>query len=175
MTGFLGTTNYRWRENDDENETAISRFKYLSKIFKNNVTIIHGRMNKEEIDFNMNSFLEKKKMILVSTTVIEVGVNIPSATLMIIENANRFGLSQLHQLRKGCKRVQSHCILIHNRIYQKTQKRLVILKIQIMVLKLRKRFIFKGSGDFLGQISLVYLNGDFLHPIKILIFLKNKN
>ena len=72
-------------ENDDENETAISRFKYLSNVFKNKVTLIHGRMNKKDIDLNMNAFLEKKKMILVSTTVIEVGVNIPSATLMIIE------------------------------------------------------------------------------------------
>ena len=112
-------------ENDDENETAISRFKYLSKIFKNKVTIIHGRMNKEEIDFNMNSFLEKKKMILVSTTVIEVGVNIPSATLMIIENANRFGLSQLHQLRGRVARgnLQSHCILIHNQNLSENQKK----------------------------------------------------
>ena len=56
-------------------------------------------MKKEEIDLNMKSFVKKKKMILVSTTVIEVGINIPSATLMIIEDANRFGLSQLHQLR----------------------------------------------------------------------------
>ena len=112
-------------DDENENETAISRFEYLSKIFKNEVTLIHGRMAKEEIDSNMNDFLKKKKMILVSTTVIEVGVNIPSATLMIIEDANRFGLSQLHQLRGRVARgnLQSHCILIHNKNLSEISKK----------------------------------------------------
>ena len=110
---------------ENDKETAVSRFKYLTKIFKNDVALIHGRMTKEEIDFNMRSFVKKKKMILVSTTIIEVGINIPSATLIIIENANRFGLSQLHQLRGRVTRsnLQSHCILIHNQDLSENSKK----------------------------------------------------
>ena len=162
-------------ENDDENETAISRFKYLSKIFKNKVTIIHGRMNKEEIDFNMNSFLEKKKMILVSTTVIEVGVNIPSATLMIIENANRFGLSQLHQLRGRVARgnLQSHCILIHNQnLSENSKKRLVILKNSNNGFEIAEKDLFlRGSGDFFGTNQSGLPKWRFFTPYKDLDFL----
>lgn len=163
-------------ENDDENETAISRFKYLSKIFKNKVTIIHGRMNKEEIDFNMNSFHQKKKMILVSTTVIEVGVNIPSATLMIIENANRFGLSQLHQLRGRVARgnLQSHCILIHNQnLSENSKKRLVILKNSNDGFEIAEKDLFlRGSGDFFGTNQSGLPKWRFFTPYKDLDFLE---
>ena len=157
-------------DDENENETAISRFEYLSKIFKNEVTLIHGRMAKEEIDSNMNDFLKKKKMILVSTTVIEVGVNIPSATLMIIEDANRFGLSQLHQLRGRVARgnLQSHCILIHNKNLSEISKRLMILKESSNGFEIAEKDLFlRGSGDFLVLTNQAYLDGSFSLPIKI--------
>ena len=139
-------------EVENDRETAISRFKYLNKIFKNKVALIHGRMTKEEIDLNMKNFLEKKTMILVSTTVIEVGINIPSATLMIIEDANRFGLSQLHQLRGRVARgnLQSHCILIHSKnLSEISKKRLIILKQTSDGFEIAERDLYlRGSGDF---------------------------
>ena len=162
-------------ENDDENETAISRFKYLSNVFKNKVTLIHGRMNKKDIDLNMNAFLEKRKMILVSTTVIEVGVNIPSATLMIIENANRFGLSQLHQLRGRVARgnLQSHCILIHNQnLSENSKKRLIILKNSTDGFEIAEKDLFlRGSGDFFGTNQSGLPKWRFFSPYKDLDFL----
>ena len=90
-----------------------------------NVSIIHGRMNKEEIQISMDEFQKKKTMILVSTTLIEVGINIPSATLIIIEEANRFGLSQLHQLRGRVVRgtLPSHCVLIYNKSLSENSKK----------------------------------------------------
>ena len=139
-------------EVENDRETAISRFKYLNKIFKNKVALIHGRMTKEEIDLNMKNFLEKKTMILVSTTVIEVGINIPSATLMIIEDANRFGLSQLHQLRGRVARgnLQSHCILIHSKnLSEISKKRLIILKQTSDGFEIAEKDLYlRGSGDF---------------------------
>ena len=133
-------------------------------------------MNKEEIDFNMNSFLEKKKMILVSTTVIEVGVNIPSATLMIIENANRFGLSQLHQLRGRVARgnLQSHCILIHNQnLSENSKKRLVILKNSNNGFEIAEKDLFlRGSGDFFGTNQSGLPKWRFFTPYKDLDFLE---
>lgn len=78
------------------------------------VSIVHGRLKAEEKEFEMNRFLEKKTQIMVATTVIEVGVDIPNASVMIIESAERFGLSQLHQLRGrvGRGEYQSYCILM---------------------------------------------------------------
>ena len=78
------------------------------------VSIVHGRLKAAEKDFEMNRFLEKKTQIMVATTVIEVGVDIPNASVMIIESAERFGLSQLHQLRGRVGRgaEQSYCILM---------------------------------------------------------------
>ena len=110
-------------------------------------------------------------MILVSTTVIEVGVNIPSATLMIIEDANRFGLSQLHQLRGRVARgnLQSHCILIHNKnLSEISKKRLMILKESSNGFEIAERDLFlRGSGDFFGTNQSGLPRWKFFSPIKI--------
>ena len=140
--------------NLDEKESAITRFNFLKKKFGKKVSIIHGKMNKEEIQISMDEFQKKKTMILVSTTVIEVGINIPSATLIIIEEANRFGLSQLHQLRGRVVRgtLSSHCVLIYNKnLSENSKKRLQVLKkcddgFEIA----EKDLILRGSGDFFG-------------------------
>lgn len=78
------------------------------------ISVVHGRMKPEDKDFEMQQFAEGKTHIMVATTVIEVGVNVPNASVMIIENAERFGLSQLHQLRGRVGRgaEQSYCILM---------------------------------------------------------------
>lgn len=91
---------------------------------------VHGRMKQAEKDYQMELFASGKARILVATTVIEVGVNVPSATVMIIENAERFGLSQLHQLRGRVGRGgdQSYCILMSKyKIARETRKRLELM------------------------------------------------
>ena len=89
-----------------------------------NVAFVHGRMKPAEKDFQMNLFASHKADILVATTVIEVGVNVPNASVMIIENAERFGLSQLHQLRGRVGRGadQSYCILMSKHQIAKTSR-----------------------------------------------------
>jgi len=78
------------------------------------VSIVHGQMKSEARDYEMQNFIQQKTQILVATTVIEVGVNVPNASVMVIESAERFGLSQLHQLRGRVGRgaEQSYCILM---------------------------------------------------------------
>ncbi len=114
---------------------------------------LHGKMKQSEKDEIMNRFVAGKIQVLVSTTVIEVGINIPNATVMMVENAERFGLAQLHQLRgrvgRGCH--QSYCIFMSGSKSKETKKRLEILnqtndgfKIAGEDLKLR------GPGDLFG-------------------------
>ncbi len=163
--------------NIDEKESAITRFNFLKKKFGTKVSIIHGRMNKEEIQKSMDEFQKKKTMILVSTTVIEVGINIPSATLIIIEEANRFGLSQLHQLRGRVVRgtLPSHCMLIYNKkLSENSKKRLQILKkcddgFEIA----EKDLILRGSGDFFGTNQSGLPRWRFFSPYDDLNIIEN--
>lgn len=99
-------------------KNAVALHEELSAYFDGvaTVALMHGRMKNEEKDQIMQDFKDKKTQVLVSTTVIEVGVNVPNATVMIIMDADRFGLSQLHQLRGrvGRGHKQSYCVLVAN-------------------------------------------------------------
>ncbi|HHB78685.1 MAG TPA: ATP-dependent DNA helicase RecG [Saprospiraceae bacterium] len=105
-------------ENEDLDLQNLQRgFDLLSNEFPRpqyDISVVHGKMKAKDKDYEMQRFVERKTQIMVATTVIEVGVNVPNATLMIIENANRFGLSQLHQLRGRVGRGGGHsmCILM---------------------------------------------------------------
>lgn len=105
-------------EGDIENDNIAveNRFVFLKKIFGKQVGLMHGRLPVDEKDKNMNDFALGDVSILVSTTVVEVGVDVPDATLLIIEGPDRFGLAQLHQLRgrvgRGTK--QSECIMLYS-------------------------------------------------------------
>ena len=94
------------------------------------VSKVHGKMKSSEKDIEMQRFASGETQIMVATTVIEVGVNVPNASVMVIENAERFGLSQLHQLRGRVGRgaEQSYCILVTNyKISEDTRKRIQIM------------------------------------------------
>ena len=142
-------------ESDDDDLKSAEKFgKYLkNEVFREfSVDIIHGKMKSKEKDKIMNDFSEGKTGILVSTTVVEVGVNVPNATLMVIENAERFGLSQLHQLRGrvGRGKDKSYCILISDN--QKSKERLDILCDTNDGFKIaEKDLILRGPGDFIGS------------------------
>ena len=137
-----------------DHQSAIDKSNFLERYFKKRVGLIYGSMNKYEKDKVLNNFLSKKLDILVSTTVIEVGIDFPNANLIIIENANKYGLSQLHQLRGrvGRGNKESYCILIFkSNLSENAKKRIKILKnyndgfeISDEDMKLR------GYGDILG-------------------------
>ena len=108
-----------------DHQSSILRYEHLTKIFKNEVGLLHGAIDKYEKDKILNKFLNKEIKILVSTTVIEVGIDFPNATCIIIEDSNKFGLSQLHQLRgrvgRGIK--QSSCILLYKSALSENAKK----------------------------------------------------
>ena len=149
---------------------AIKKF-YGDKV---SVGSLHGRMKPEEKDEVMQAFLNKEIDILVSTTVVEVGVNIKNATVMMVEDANRFGLAQLHQLRGRIGRGDdpSLCIFVDQKKDGKESKRLKILAssndgfyIANEDLKLRGPGDFYGirqSGDFSFKIADIYQDADIL-------------
>ena len=118
------------------------------------VGLIHGKMKEKEKDTAMQEFLANKINILVSTTVIEVGIDVPRASLMVIEHAERFGLSQLHQLRGrvGRRDIQSSCILLTDyKCTAEARKRLKVMeKTTDGFVLAEEDLAIRGPGDFLG-------------------------
>ena len=137
-----------------DHQSAIEKYKYLSKILKYNVDIIHGSMNKDERENVLNKFKEKKIDILVSTTVIEVGIDFPNANVIVIENSNKYGLSQLHQLRGrvGRGEREASCILLFKAgLSENARKRITILKNTNDGFKVAEEDLkIRGYGDILG-------------------------
>ena len=133
---------------------AVKKYKHLSKIFDKKVGLIHGKLSKEEKDKVLNDFLNKNIDILVSTTVIEVGIDFPSANVIIIENSNKFGLSQLHQLRGrvGREKKQGTCILLYKKnLSESAKKRIKILKSSNDGFLIAEEDMkLRGFGDMLG-------------------------
>ena len=137
-----------------DHQSSVKRYESLKKIFKNKVGLLHGALDKDEKNNILEKFLNKKIDILVSTTVIEVGIDFPNANIIIIENANKFGLSQLHQLRgrvgRGDK--ESFCILMFkSNLSEKAKKRINILKNTNDGFKISEEDMkLRGYGDLLG-------------------------
>ena len=149
--------------------SAKKKFEVIDKRFPNKVGLIHGALKNDEKDIILNKFLHKEISILVTTTVIEVGIDFPNANLIIIENANKFGLAQLHQLRGrvGRGEKQGTCILLFKDGLSKNAiKRINVLKdsndgffIAEEDLKLR------GFGDLIGFQQSGVKNFKFADPV----------
>lgn len=135
-------------------EAAEARYDVLKSIFGDQVGLIHGRLKPAEKDAVMADFVSGKISILVATTVIEVGVNVPEASIMIIEQAERFGLAQLHQLRGRVGRGadKSFCFLLYaDRITQTAKERLSIMReTEDGFLIAEKDLELRGGGEILG-------------------------
>jgi ATP-dependent DNA helicase RecG len=169
------------QSNKFDYSSAKKKYDIIKKIFPGNVGLIHGSLDESEKKITLDKFLKKIIKILVSTTVIEVGIDFPSANTMIIENANKFGLSQLHQLRGrvGRGKNESTCVLLYKKnLSENAKKRLKILKstndgflIADEDLKLR------GHGDILGFQQSGIKNFKFADPIhhKDLFLLAEEN
>lgn len=144
------------------------------------IGLLHGKLKNEEKEQVMSDFKNKKYDILVSTTVVEVGVDVPNATVMLIENAERFGLSQLHQLRGrvGRSDLQSYCIISTSTKSQETRERLNIMtQTNDGFVIAEKDLLIRGPGEFLGvrQSGLPDLIiSDLIKDAKILELARNE-
>ena len=137
-----------------DHTSAVQKFEFLKKKFPNKVALLHGKTDPEEKEMILKDFLNQKTKILVSTTIIEVGIDFPNANVIIIENANKFGLSQLHQLRGrvGRGEKQSTCILLFkSSLTENAKKRLNILKSSTDGFVISEEDMkLRGFGDILG-------------------------
>ncbi len=171
----------------DESETlsakaaTIEAEKLQAEVFPQfKIGLLHGKLKNDEKDEVMKDFKAGKYDILVSTTVVEVGVDVPNATVMVIENAERFGLSQLHQLRGrvGRNSLQSYCILITSSRSQETRERLGIMtETNDGFIIAEKDLQLRGPGEFLGtrQSGLPDLIiSDIVRDAKILEIARNE-
>jgi ATP-dependent DNA helicase RecG len=144
----------------EENEaldvaTAQDRFLYLREVFGNKVGLVHGKMKSREKDCAIAAFAEGATQILVATTVIEVGVDVPQATVMVIERAERFGLAQLHQLRGRVGRgaAKSSCLLLYRSPLGETAKaRIGIMRETDDGFRIAEEDLrLRGEGEVLGM------------------------
>ena len=160
---------------------TIEAEKLQNEIFPQfKVGLLHGKLKNDEKDKVMADFKNKEYDILVSTTVVEVGVDVPNATVMVIENAERFGLSQLHQLRGrvGRNQLQSYCVLVSSTRSQETRERLNIMtQTNDGFVIAEKDLQLRGPGEFLGtrQSGLPDLIiSDIVRDAKILELARNE-
>ena len=171
----------------DESETlsakaaTIEAERLHAEVFPQfKIGLLHGKLKNDEKDAVMKDFKDGKYNILVSTTVVEVGVDVPNATVMVIENAERFGLSQLHQLRGrvGRNSLQSYCVLITSSRSQETRERLSIMtETNDGFVIAEKDLQLRGPGEFLGtrQSGLPDLIiSDIVRDAKILELARNE-
>ncbi len=136
-------------------EAANVRYEKLKKIFGQSVLLIHGRMKSKEKEIIMKKFKNENYNILVATTVIEVGIDIPNASNIIIEHAERFGLAQLHQLRGrvGRGNIKSNCILLYKENFgQIAKERIKIMRKTNDGFKIAEKDLeIRGPGEILGK------------------------
>lgn len=165
----------------EENELNVSNVEDLYMRLKKEypdlkIQVLHGKMKNEEKDRIIKDFLSKKIQVLISTTVIEVGVDVPDATLMIVENAERFGMAQLHQLRGrvGRSNLKSYCIFISDSKEEAARSRLNYMmkchdgfEISLKDLELR------GPGEFFGLRQHGFFELKLANHIKDLKLLEN--
>jgi ATP-dependent DNA helicase RecG len=168
----------------EESETgdlaaAEERFAALKKLFGGKVDLVHGRMKGADKDAAMARFGAGETRLLVATTVIEVGVDVPAATIMVIEHAERFGLSQLHQLRGriGRGRERSTCLLLYRAPLGETAKaRLAIMRDTEDGFRIAEEDLrLRGEGDLLGtrqsgmpgfRVARLEFHGELLAPAR---------
>ena len=137
-----------------DHQSSVNKYEFLNKLFPNKVALLHGKIENDEKEQILGKFLNKEYSILVSTTIIEVGIDFPNANVIIIENANKFGLSQLHQLRgrvgRGTK--QASCILMFkSNLSINAKKRINILKDTNDGFEISEEDMkIRGFGDLLG-------------------------
>ena len=152
-----------------DHSSAIKKSEYLKKIFPNEVYLLHGKTTIEEKEEILNKFLRNEFKILVSTTIIEVGIDFPNANVIIIENANKFGLSQLHQLRGrvGRGNKESSCVLMFkSNLSENAKKRINILKDSNDGFKISEEDMkLRGFGDILGYKQSGIKNFKLADPI----------
>jgi ATP-dependent DNA helicase RecG len=143
-------------EESEEIDVAAAEERYaaLKQIFGDKVGLVHGRMKSEERDRSMQAFAAGETQILVATTVIEVGVDVPEASIMVIEQAERFGLAQLHQLRGRVGRgpAKSSCLLLYKSPLGETAKaRIAIMRETEDGFRIAEEDLrLRGEGDVLG-------------------------
>lgn len=138
-------------------KSVTEQFEYYKEIFKGyNVGILHGKMKNKEKAEIMDKFKNNEISILISTTVVEVGVDVPNATLMVIENAERFGLAQLHQLRGrvGRGKYKSYCILKYEGKSEVVKQRMQIMQQSNDGFVISEKDLeLRGPGDFFGTMQ----------------------
>jgi len=164
-----------------ELKSAVKEAEILSQtVFKNNrVALLHGKMKPKEKNEIMISFKNKEFDVLISTTVIEVGIDVPNATIIIIQHADRYGLATLHQLRGrvGRGKKKSYCLLISDVKSKTSQQRLKIMTKTTDGFKIASEDLeMRGPGEFLGTKQHGFPEfkaGDIVKDIKLIELAKN--